>query len=68
MFLPLVCRGSVFGPRFAMHYLEFFFVLQSSQWGTESKMPYFSVLFYYCSVAVPHGAMDWSEVCNCDSS
>ena len=31
MFLPLVCRGSVFGPRSSMHYLEFFFVLQSSR-------------------------------------
>ena len=28
---PLVCRGAVFGPRFAMHYLMFFLVLQSSQ-------------------------------------
>ena len=24
MLLPLVCRGSVFGPHFAMHYLVFF--------------------------------------------
>ena len=30
MFLPLVCRGSVLGPWFVMHYSKSFLILQSS--------------------------------------
>ena len=48
--LPLVCRGSVFGPRFAIHYLVFCPVLQSSWRGRESMMPYSTVflLLVFC--------------------
>ena len=53
MFLPLVCRGSLFGPRFAIHYLVSFLVLQSPWRGRESMMPYSTVflvlVFCACS-------------------
>ena len=62
MFLPLVCRGSVFGPRFVMHYLEFFLVLQSSRWETESKMPHFTVflLLVFCGCSSRCHGLVWS--------
>ena len=31
MFFPLICEGSVIGPRFVMHYLVSFLVSQSSE-------------------------------------
>ena len=61
-FLPLVCRGSVFGPRFSMHFLEFFFVLQSSRWGTVSKMPHITVflLLVFCGCSSRCHGLVWS--------
>ena len=48
MFLPLGCRGSVFGPRFVMHYLARFAI---SRWETESKIPtLLSVLWLFLTV------------------
>ena len=54
---------------FVMHYFVSFIVLQSSWRGRESWLLCYFVLQMYCyskcSVALPHGAVGWSAVCDC---
>ena len=59
---PLVCRGSVFGHRFAMHHLVFFLVLQSSRRGKESMVPYFTIflLLVFCGCSSRCHGLIWS--------
>ena len=70
MFLPLDCGGSIFGPCLVMHFLVLFLVFQSPLRGREkSIMSYLNCRpTIYDYVTAPHGAMGWSEVCNCGTA
>ena len=52
-----------------MQYYVSFLVLQSSCWGRDSWLLDFFVFLMscvcYCSLSVPHSAVDWSAVCDC---
>ena len=64
--------GSVFGLCFGMHYFVAFLVLQSCD--EEEKANCFAIIVSlmscdcYCSVSLPHAAVGWSAVCDCDIS
>ena len=57
----------MFGLCFIVQYLMLFLVLQSSRWGRELIVLLQLHLMpcdCQCSVALPHGAMGWSAVCD----
>ena len=56
-------------PYFVVHSYVSFLVLQSSWWGRKSWLLYF-VFLMSCDfdVALPHGAVSWSSVCDCGIS
>ena len=69
MFLLFDCRGSVIGPCFVMQY---FSVYSSFAIILTRKREHDALLllpsYYKCSVALSHGDMGWSEVCDCGTS
>ena len=67
--LPIVCGGSVC-LCFVMHYFVAILVLQSSGRGSWLLCFYFLQMScnYKYHVALFHGAMGWSAVCDCGIS
>ena len=57
------------GPCFDMQYLVAILVLQSSRWGSESRLLYvlclFNVRWLILFLPFAHGAVDWSAVYDC---